>query len=226
MLIANLLKVFNCVARTFPPLRNNYPIRQLSAGTARVIEEVNLNKEIALLGEKVEFYKITRISKEMSREFDPKNIGIIPDAYSWGKYSFPVMQKKAFKRVKKVVPLISALQRKWNNRPQTEIEATIGRMMSGFMPYIDLTAITFFPYLMQTGYFVFFRPVVVFSGLGSAPTIKMLTDRTRDFDSESHGRLYVLVKITREEALNNTPLSELAVKFVTPQTKVNDEDSD
>lgn len=234
MLLRNILKLLNCAApfhrtsSTLPSCLSS--IRSLSVGKeARIIEEVNLNKAFEHLGKDVDFYQITRVSKNGEFEQYPSDtLAFIPDPYAWGKYSFSVLQKKAVKKLKKSVPIFNLIGQKWRNRPQAEIEATIGRMLTGFMPYVDLSVITLFPYLVQTGYFVLFRPGVVFSNLGSASTIKMITDRKTYVGAESNGRLYVLIKISREHA-SKLPISELALKFKTKSnysSNCNDEDSD
>ena len=60
--------------------------------------------------------------------------------------------------------------------------------------------------------------MIMFSGLGSASTIKVITNQRKEisFKSDDH-LLFVLVPIDKEKA-STIPLSELAIMFVDEKT--------
>ena len=211
MLLGNLFKL---LVRVSPAIRT--PVRQLSGATIspRVIEPVNLNSAIEHLGKEVQFYQLTRVDPQVARGFNSDNLAVIPQANSFGQYSHTNILNQALKTVEANVPFAKNLRQQWATRPQTEIEAKIGRALSSSMPWVDFSVVALFPFLFKAGYFLAFRPMIMFSGLGSASTIKVITNQRKEisFKSDDH-LLFVLVPIDKEKA-STIPLSELAIMFV------------
>lgn len=210
MLLGNFLKVLNCATRTFNPLASNVSIRQLSGVCVNELKNVNLHKDLNYLGKEVEFYRLTPVSREAINEYKPTNMAFISESYH--RYSASSLYKKAFKEAEANLPILKTLKTKWHNRPRTEVEGVLGKVMADFMPYIDFTMIILFPKWIQASYFMFMRPAAVYSGLGSASTIKMISDKMVLVGPESEGRLYILVKISEEEAVD-LPIHEIAIKI-------------
>jgi len=211
MLIASILKTLNRLSASSSALVFRNPLhRSLSAtSTVKVIEETNWNKALQHFGDEVEYFQIRRINPKAVDNYNSDILAAIPDTSAWSRYSHTLLQKRLWRKVQNKVPLVNELKQKWRRRPVTKLETQVATFLSGFMPYIDFTVISLFPYLMQSGYFVFFRPVLSNSGFGEAgTTFKMLTDRSFELNSSSfEGRVYVLFKISKDATTTKNCLS-------------------